>query len=443
MSNRAARVVLFGREVGAVLWHPDRRVGEFEFAPEFLRAGLDLAPLMMPLESARAGRRRWSFPSLGHETFLGLPGLLADALPDRFGNQLIDAWLARQGRPAESFGPVERLCYTGRRAMGALEFEPAIRGLDAEAVPIEIAELVDLARAVVAERASMHGDLAAAPESTLLDLLRVGTSAGGQRAKAVVAWNPATGELRSGQLDAPDGFEHWLLKFDGIDDSSLGDPAGYGRIEYAYSLMAVEAGLSMTPCRLLLEGDRAHFMTRRFDRTPDGGKLHMQSLCAVGHFDYRAAGAYSYEQALQVARRLRLPYPDMEQLYRRAVFNVVARNQDDHTKNIAFLVDASGEWRLAPAFDVTYAHNPAGRWTSRHQMTLCGKRSEITHDDLVELARGVGVKRADAIVAQIVAAVVDWPRYASEAGVPQRELDAIAADHRHLRPRGARGRASP
>lgn len=430
MTVRAARVTAFGLEVGAVLWHEDRAVGEFEFAPEFLREGLDLAPLTMPLAEARAGRRRWEFPALPRDTFLGLPGLLADALPDRFGNQLIDAWLARQGRPTDSFGPVERLCYTGRRAMGALAFEPALRADDDASVPLEIDELVALARAVVSDRASVSGDLLQAPETALADLLRVGTSAGGQRPKAVVAWNPTTGELRSGQLDVPHGFEHWLLKFDGVSDDSLGDPAGYGRIEYAYHLMALAAGIDMTECRLLTEGGRAHFMTRRFDRPAGGGKLHLQSLCALAHLDYQSAGATSYEQALQVMRRLRLPHDQIEEFYRRLVFNAVARNQDDHTKNIAFLMDRDGTWSLSPAFDVTYAHNPRGVWTSRHQMTFAGRRSDIDRDTLLAVARSADVRRAPRIIDQVTEAVAAWPHFADQAAVPDPSRDQIASEHR-------------
>ncbi len=437
MTLDAARVVLFGTDVGAVLWHPGREVAEFEFAPEFLRRGLDVAPLSMPLADLRAGHRRWEFPGLRGETFLGLPGLLADALPDRFGNRLIAAWLARQGRTAASFGPVERLCYTGRCAMGALEFEPALRLLGSDSEPIEIAALVELAGAVVSERATLSGGLEDdpedAPEDALLDLLRVGTSAGGQRAKAVVAWNPTTGQLRSGQLAAPSGFEHWLLKFDGVDHAELGSPRGFGRIEHAYAAMAVEAGLDMMPCRLLEEGGRAHFMTRRFDRTATGGKLHLQSLCAIGHYDYCAAGAYGYEQALQVARALRLPHPDLEEIVRRAVFNVVARNLDDHTKNLAFLMDADGVWRLAPAYDVTYAHNPAGRWTNGHQMTIAGKREDITYADLVDLARSASVKKRAELIDGVVASVGEWRRFADASRVDEQAADRIAADHRLLR----------
>lgn len=432
MSVDAALVRAFGQDVGAVLWDPDRQVAEFEFDPPFLRTGLDLAPLTMPLDAARAGRRRWRFPALSRDTFHGLPGLLADALPDHFGNRLIDAWLARQGRPADSFGPVERLCYTGRRAMGALEFEPALRGDDAASTPLEIEELVALARLVVADRETVRGDLSRAPDDALADLLRVGTSAGGQRAKAVVAWNPATGELRSGQLDVPPGFEHWLLKFDGVSDAALGDGEGYGRIEFAYHHMAIAAGITMEDCRLLEEGGRAHFMTRRFDRTPDGGKVHVQTLCALLHADYRAAGATSYEEALQALRRLRVPHPQVEQMYRRAVFNAVARNQDDHTKNIAFAMDAGGAWSLAPAYDVTYAHNPRGVWTSRHQMTFAGRRDGITRADLHAVAASAGVKRPDRIIDAVVAAVAAWPAHAAAAGVPDALAAHVGSEHRLL-----------
>ena len=372
-------------------------------------------------------RRVYTFGDLSARTFKGLPGMLADALPDKFGNALIDAWLARRGRSAASFNAVERLCYTGTRGMGALEFEPALGPVPQRGGAVDLNELVELASRVLRERAAFRGtlpDAGAADENALRDILRVGTSAGGARAKAVIAWNPATGEVRSGQVDVDQGFEHWLLKFDGVSanaDKESDDPQGYGAIEYAYFLMARAAGLTMSDCRLLEEGGRRHFMTRRFDRTADGKKLHMQSLCAVGHFDFNAAGATGYEQALLMVRELGLPMAAVEELFRRMVFNVVARNQDDHTKNIAFLMSKRGEWALSPAFDVTYAYNPAGDWTSRHQMTVNGKRDGFGFADLEAVAKGASMKRgrAKAILGEVVEAVRGWDRFAGEAGVAE------------------------
>jgi serine/threonine-protein kinase HipA len=425
-----ALVRMWDRLVGAVAWNDERRLATFEFDPDFLDEGLDLAPLKMPWAQARRAQARFNFPGLAFETFRGLPGLLADALPDQFGNSIIDAWLARQGRTAESFSPVERLCYTGRRAMGALEFEPAVVGALDESVPVEVGELVVLARTMLDNRAGLHANLQADASDALLDIIRVGTSAGGGRPKAVIAVNDATGEVRSGQVEAPEGFDHWILKFDGVRDSQLGEPAGYGRIEFAYHLMAAACGIEMTTCRLLEESDRAHFMTRRFDRPGHGRKLHLQSLCAMAHFDFNTAGAHSYEQAFQIMRELRLPYPDAEQQFRRTVFNIIARNQDDHTKNIAFLMDSEGEWRLSPAFDVTYAYNPTGDWTNRHQMTLAGKREGFTREDLLTVGREMSIKKGADIIAEVGEAVGRWAEFAIAAGVSEERAAAIGGTHR-------------
>lgn len=421
-----AFVKIWGLTAGAVAWNPDRQLGTFEFDPDFPSHGLDLAPLTMPV----AGRKIFSFPALPPTTFRGLPGLLADALPDLFGNSIINAWLARQGRTASSFSPVQRLCYTGSRAMGALEFAPALQPGFKAAVPVEISELVRLAQEVVNQRGQLRGKVA--PDSStdaLLDIIRVGTSAGGGRPKAVIALNEDTGEVRSGQLSAPAGFKHWLLKFDGVQDSTLGDPAGYGRIELAYHHMATAAGIEMQPCRLLEEGGRAHFMTRRFDRTDTGERRHLQSLCALGHHDFNNPGATSYEQAFQVMGRLHLTYPERRQQFLRMAFNVMARNQDDHTKNIAYLMDRQGQWRLAPAFDVTFAYNPHGNWTDRHQMTVAGKRENITRGDLLEVARLVGVKKADALVDQVREAVARWAEFADEGRVEAVQAERIGNEH--------------
>ncbi len=411
----SATVELYETTIGAVTWDPERELGIFEYAPGFLGSGIEISPVMLPL-----GAGRFSFPNLPRETFKGLPGLLADSLPDKFGNLLIDQWLARQGRRPESFDPVERLCYLGTRAMGALEFQPNFLP-DTPPETLHLEALVQLANDALASRESLHANLSQPPEA-LATILRVGTSAGGARAKAVIAWNPQTGEIRSGQVTLSPGFEAWLLKFDGVSanrDKELNDPLGYGRIEYAYHLMARAAGITMSDCRLLEENGRAHFMTRRFDRGPAGEKFHMQSLCAMAHFDFNQAGAYSYEQAFQVARRLNLPQPDLTELYRRALFNILARNQDDHTKNIAFLMDRRGGWRLAPAYDLIYAYNPNGAWTQRHQMTLAGKRENFTTKDLLDSASTADVKpaKAKSILKQVHSAVAAWQTHAESSNI--------------------------
>ena len=421
-----ASVNLWGRRIGAVSWDAGRGVGVFQYDDAFLTAGIEVSPLAMP---AREGT--YDFPALG-ESFMGLPGLVAASLPDRFGNRLIDVWLAETERSAESFNPVDRLCYIGTRGVGALEFQPAApRGNRRDEV--EIARLVDLANRVLDERGRLSGWLD--DIEALEDILSVGTSAGGARAKAVLAWNRNTGEFRSGQVDTKAGFEHWLLKFDGITsnrDRERTDPLGYGRIEYAYHLMAREAGIEMSECRLHPEGGRSHFMTRRFDRDPEEGKRHMQSLAALRHFDYNDPGAHSYEQAMETIRELGLGMAVVEEQYRRTVFNIVARNQDDHVKNISFLMNRRGEWRLSPAYDVTYAYNRRGPWTGQHQMSLAGKRRGFERADLLRFAETSGLKisRARRVIDRVLDAVADWPRFASEAGVEKRDLQRIRGMHR-------------
>jgi serine/threonine-protein kinase HipA len=426
-----ATVQLWGRTIGAVSWNDDARLAHFEYEPAFVDSGIEIAPLTMPLSD-----RIYSFPALAQETFHGLPGLLADSLPDDFGNALIDAWLAKEGRDPLGFNPVERLCYTGSRGMGALEYEPTQGPSGTNSAHVDLDALVELASEILTRRNRLH-DRFAPPdrESSLRDILRVGTSAGGARAKAIVAWNPATDEVRSGQVRAGEGFSYWLLKFDGVSgnkDKELEDPAGYGLIEYAYYNMALAAGIKMNECRLLKENDRSHFMARRFDRTQSGGKIHMQSLCAMEHLDFRQAGAHSYEQALGTIRKLELPMDSLEEQFRRMAFNIIGRNQDDHVKNIAFLMDRSGRWSLSPAFDLTYSYNPEGVWTSSHQMSLNGKRDNFDLDDFKACAKSVALKRGRGveILDQVRSAVGQWKQFSHEAGVEEEVADRIARAHR-------------
>jgi serine/threonine-protein kinase HipA len=414
-----AEVRLWGRTIGAVSLQDGEDVASFEYDAAFAQSGIQVAPIVMPLS-----RRVHRFPELSRPTFHGLPGLLADSLPDKFGNALIDAWLASQGRQAASFNAVARLCYTGERGMGALEFAPATGPGTTQTTPIEVSQLVALASEVLTHRNDLQATFSAeGREDGLREILRVGTSAGGARAKAVIAWNPKTNEVRSGQVKAGQGFEYWLLKFDGVSgnkDKELEDPKGYGVIEYAYYLMALECGIEMSECRLFREGGRSHFMTRRFDRLAGGEKLHMQSLSALAHYDFNRAGAYSYEQALLMMRQLQLPMQAIEQQFRRMAFNIVARNQDDHVKNIAFLMNKAGEWSLSPAFDMTYSFNPAGAWTASHQMTMNGKRDHFTLEDFNACAKTASMKRGRAakIAAEMRATVSKWRSFAEQAGVP-------------------------
>ena len=422
-----AEVLLWGRAIGAVSLEPGEQTAVFQYAPEFAASGIQVSPLAMPLRP-----EPYSFPELSYRSFRGLPGMLADSLPDRYGNALINTWLARKGRKPESANAVERLCYMGQRGSGALEFSPVKGPKPSLDEDIQVGELVELASRILAERDGFETSLAPGNEEAgLLEILSVGMSAGGARAKAMIAWNPATNEVRSGQVAADPGFEHWLLKFDGVkanrDKERFNDPEGYGAVEFAYSCMAATAGIEMAPCRLFEENGRRHFMTRRFDRPTGNTKLHMQSLGALRHFDFNEAGAYSYEQALMTIRELGLPMAVVEQQFRRTAFNVIARNQDDHVKNIAFLMNRAGEWSLSPAFDVTYNYRSDGEWTARHQMSLNDKRDGFVTDDLLQCAEVVSMQRnrALSIVDEVAAAVAGWPEYASEARVPDHMTTAI------------------
>lgn len=419
-----AKVKIWETLIGAVAWDEEKEIATFEYDKSFLKKGLDIAPITMPIQEAINGKTIFSFPNLNRETFKGLPGLLADSLPDTFGNKLIDSWLARQGRDPNSFSSVERLCYTGQRGMGALEYEPVISPFENKSDQIEIKELVKLAKEILTERKTLSGNIHEGNREDLSEIIKVGTSAGGARAKAVIAYNPKTGDARSGQITNLNDFEYWIIKFDGVTNKELGDPKGYGKIEYAYYLMARDAGINIMESRLLKENRRAHFMTKRFDRIGND-KLHMQTLCAMAHFDYNYSNAYSYEQAFQVMRELKLPYSEMEQLLRRMIFNVVARNQDDHTKNISFLMDKNGKWSLSPAYDVTYAYDPSNKWMKAHQMSINGKKDNITREDILELAKNMNIKRTGKIIDEVVASVSKWKSFAKETSLPNEQINAI------------------
>jgi len=425
-----AEVRLWGRRIGAVTWSDADRLASFEYDPQFRSSGIEVSPVVMPIDAGI-----FQFPALPEETFKGLPGMLVDSLPDRYGNALIDAWLARQGRSRESFNPVERLCYVGTRGMGALEYHPS-HGPGSSVDDLDVARMVELADAVLTECTALNADVEH-DEKAINQVLQVGTSAGGARAKAVIAWNPETRVVRSGQAGLEPGFTHWILKLDGVrsvDEREVGTTRGYGLIEYAYSLMARRAGIVMTESRVLEEGGRHHFMTRRFDRTDSGKKIHMQSLAALGHYDFNAAGSYSYEQAVEIMRRLDLPQSEIDQQFHRTVFNLVARNQDDHVKNIAFLMAPDGRWSLSPAFDVTYSFKPAGKWTARHQMSVGGKRAGFVEDDLVAFGRFCNLKAARArnILGEVRQAVREWKTIADESGVLPAKADEIARHHRRF-----------
>jgi serine/threonine-protein kinase HipA len=428
----AIKIKIWGHTVGAVAWDPQRNHGVLEFSEDFIRLGLDLAPLTMPLEDLIRGQRIHAFPGLNNQTYEGLPGLLADALPDAFGNAVLRGWLRSQNRGSESLTPLEKLCYVGKRAMGALEFEPETETPEPEE-KIEVERLLHLTDKVLEEKEKISLKLSAGEEQAMAYLIRIGASAGGQRPKAIIGYNPGTKVLKSGQVPLPEGFRYYLLKFDGIQKSRLGDPAGYGRLELAYHHMALACGIKMQDCMLLEENGRAHFMTLRFDRTDEGSKLHVQTLCAMSHFDFNLAGDYSYEDAFEEMRALGLPYPDMDQFYRRMVFNVVARNQDDHTKNIAFLMDQTGEWRLSPAYDITWNYNPRGDWTNVHQMSINQKRADINNQDLLEIAQRQGIKNPKETIERTIDVLSRWTDFAKETEVAKDLITAAGESHRlHL-----------
>jgi serine/threonine-protein kinase HipA len=419
-----AFINLWNHRVGAIAWDENTKESSFEFDVAFLKNNWDLSPIQMPIENA--SKRIFSFPTLkNNSTFKGLPGLLADILPDKYGNALINAWLANEGRETDSLNPVEMLCFIGKRGMGALEFEPCAPKTNSSASKIEIGSLVAIAEEILSGRKIYQTTLTNDEEKALYDMLKIGTSAGGARAKALIAFNAKTKEVRSGQADAPKGFTHWLIKFDGVTDKQFGASSGYGRVEMAYHLMAKDAGIEMMECRLLEENGRAHFMTQRFDRLPNNEKLHVQTFCAMRHFDFNEVNIYSYEQLFETMRMLGLPYPQAEQLYRRMVFNVMARNCDDHTKNVAFMMDKTGSWSLAPAYDVCHAYRPDSTWVSHHALSVNGKRNNIMKTDLLQVAKSMNVKKADKIVQQIADVVGRWNDYASSVNVDKSLQKAI------------------
>lgn len=419
-----AFINIWNNRVGAIAWDADRGLGTFEFEPSFALNELDISPIKMPLTRTRG--RIFNFPDLiNSPAFKGIPGLLADVMPDKYGNALINTWLSRNGRPSDSLNPVEVLCFIGKRGMGALEFEPAVPKVPDSSTKIELGSLVQVANDILTGRKNFSTNLSDDEERALCDILKIGTSAGGARAKAVISYNPNTGEVRSGQVSALKGFYHWLIKFDGVTDSQFGVTQGYGRVEMAYHLMAKEAEIEMTECRLHEEDGRAHFMTRRFDREPGKGKLHVQSFCAMQHYDFNNVNSFSYEQLFETMRILGLPYPEAEQLFRRMVFNVLARNCDDHTKNFAFIMDKSGNWRLSPAFDVCHSYRPGSSWVSQQSLSVNGKRKDITRDDFLSVARNMNIKKSDKIISQINDAVKRWPGFAEETRVKPELRDAI------------------
>ena len=414
-----ARVNLYGQPVGTFRWDNNRQLAHFEYAESFIGKGLEPSPILMPVRHGRI----YSFSDIGRETFKGLPGMLADSLPDTYGRALFDRWLALTGR--SSGNAVETLCFLGKRCMGALEFEPAMDAPYSPDVRIELDSLVEVASEALSEKEEFGANLEEDKKAAIAEIVRLGTSAGGQRAKAIIAYNPLTGEVRSGQIEAPEGFDYYLIKLDGVTaEAGFRETQNFGRLEYSFYRLVKECGIEMSDCSLIEENGRAHFLTKRFDRQ-NGEKIHMQTLCGIAHYDYRNPRSYSYEQAFNVMRALRLPYSQAQEMYRRMVFNVVIRNQDDHTKNISFLMDRQGKWTLSPAYDMGFAYNPKGGWTAQHQMSINGKFDDITRQDLLEFAKRNNIKEAAEIIDRIAEVSSRWPLLARECEVPQPMIDAI------------------
>ncbi len=424
-----AEVKIWGNLVGAVAWNEGTGHATFEFDSKFKRMGWDLAPLKMPVSITKS---KFDFPELKkdknseYDTFKGLPGLLADVLPDKYGNQLINMWVAQQGRQQDSMNPVEMLCFIGTRGMGALDFVPTVLKESKRTFSIEIDNLVDIAQKMLNQREKFITNLKKEEEQAVLEILNIGTSAGGARPKAVIAWNEKTGEIKSGQTNAPKGFEHWLIKLDGVSNVQLGESKGFGRVEMAYYTMATACGIDMMPSRLYEENGRAHFITKRFDREGCETKHHIQTFCAMKHFDYNMVNSFSYEQLFQCMRELKLSYADAEQMFRRMVFNVLARNCDDHTKNFSFRLKQGGNWELAPAYDVCHAYRPGSEWVSQHALSINGKRKNITKEDLMLIGTSIKCKKASEIIDQINNQVNNWPKYANEVNVSPELRDGIA-----------------
>lgn len=422
MAIQNVKVNLWGTPIGYLHQQENGLIG-FQYDTDFIGSGIEVSPIRMPLS-----KMTYSFPSLPEETYNGLPGMVADSLPDKFGNIVIRRYLDSIGRSGDDLSPLEKLCYTGKRGMGALEYEPAREVADIN-VKVDIDALTKLAADILSNKESLH---VIDDNHMIAQLMQCSSSVGGARAKTLIAWNKNTNDIRSGQINAGEGYEYWLLKFDDIgnnkDKDSEPDNGEYTKIAYAYYLMAQACGIEMSECRLYHENGRSHFITKRFDRIGENGeKLHMQSLCAMAHMDFNSPRVYSYEDAFQVMRQLKLPHGDFVQLYKRMLFNEFAKNYDDHTKNIAFLMNKKGEWSLAPAYDMTFSYRKGSPWVSAHQMLINGKADEITLDDLLAVADKVGIKQSTtkSCIKQVQNTVSDWTHFADEAELSVNQAEFV------------------
>ena len=414
----SATVSLWGTTIGYVSMDQGESCARFEYDPEFAQRQIELAPLEMPVRE----RQIYQFPALPEHSFHGLPGLLSDSLPDKYGMQLINVWLAQTGRIAADFNAVDRLCYTGKRGMGALEFEPALASANSKDRPLDLQQLTELASMAFASKESLDTYFKDSDSSNaMLDILSVGTSAGGARAKAVIAFDPVSGHVRSGQLELPSGYEHWLIKFDGVrfsGDWGIADPAGYGLLEYSYYLVAKQCGINMMKSELFSENGRNHFMTRRFDRDESGTKKFVQTFAALKHFDYFQSGLYSYEQLFMTMKELKIPKSSIEEQFRRVIFNLVGCNQDDHVKNFAFMMERDGSWDISPAYDLCHAEGSA--FTRHHQLSINGKTSGFDRADIKTLESYTGIprNRGNRILDATIDAFAQWSHVAKELEIP-------------------------
>ncbi len=419
-------VNMWGRRLGALTWDSNRSLGRFAYDPGFVKTGLEVAPLTMPL-----GGKTYAFPAhVRTKSFMGLPGLIADCLPEKFGNAVLAAKLGKLGRQLDEVTPIERLCYLGTRGMGALEFGPDMetRPNDSE-VPVVVEELVAMAEKILKQRSAITTTL----ENGNLDtLIQIGTSAGGAKAKAIIAWNEETNQVVSGAGKAPTGYSYWLMKFDEIDNEELATSHNIGQIEYAYHLMAVLADIKMMECRLFPDGNRNHFMTRRFDRLNNGDKIHCLTFCGMAHADRDPPGMQGYEQLFSTARKLGLGQATLNEIFRRMCFNIVARNQDDHSKNHAFSMDQTGKWELTPAYDLCFSYKPGNRYIESHQMSCNGKRTDFQRSDLLEVAKAGDVTKPDQILEEVQDALLVWPKIAKDVGLGQRQIKSIQNLFRRL-----------
>lgn len=416
-----AEVFLWGTRIGVIYQEKPEEAARFEYDKKFQKSGIELSPFMMPLSD-----RVYSFPDLVRvDSFHGLPGLCADSLPDKFGNAIISQWLTRQGRSEESFTAIERLCYIGSRGMGALEYVPSTRTDDFNS-EVDVTEMVRLASDVLSNRNIAVIDK---EQAGLAQLIEIGSSAGGARAKAVIAWNEITNEIKSGQINAGEGFDYWLIKFDGVKkngDYGIEDPKQHTLTEYAYYLMALDLGIHMEECRIFEKDGFNHFMTKRFDRV-NGQKVHMQTLAAHKHIDYNQAGLFSYEQCAECARKLDIGADGIKQLYKRMTFNVFSGNCDDHVKNISFLMDREGRWEFSPAYDLTFAYHPDHKYMSHHQMLVNGKSMHISDEDLIESGLVMGLSRefCNNTIEKTKLVVGNWFNYAQKAGITEERANTI------------------